>query len=128
MWEFEVPLFGQKPRGGHGPEAWGNQAFAAVRLGNGNTLISSGNGYGSPTGFFVIEVSVRGGGEDGTGLIREFLSAAPRYLLPGGGVVVETAHSQGATVAGLARAAFPSASVEVRKDLAGYDRIVVVKT
>ena len=74
------------------------------------------------------EVAVRGGGEDGTGLIRQFLSAAPRYLLPGGGVVVETAHSQGATVAGLARAAFPSASVEVRKDLAGYDRIVVVKT
>ena len=31
-------------------------------------------------------------------------------------------------VAGLARAAFPSASVEVRKDLAGYDRVVVVKT
>ena len=74
------------------------------------------------------EVAVLGGGEDGTALIREFLSSAPRYLLPGGGVVIETAYSQGATVAALAQAAFPSASVEVRKDLAGYDRVVVVKT
>jgi release factor glutamine methyltransferase len=73
-------------------------------------------------------VAVFGGGEDGTALIREFLPAAPRYLLPGGGVVIETAHSQGAIVAELAHAAFPSASVEVRKDLAGYDRIVVVNT
>jgi outer membrane protein assembly factor BamB len=30
--------------------------YLATRLANGNTLISSGNGYGSPTGFFVIEV------------------------------------------------------------------------
>ena len=45
VWEYEVPLFGQQPRGGHGPEAFGNKCFAAVRLGNGNTLISTGNGH-----------------------------------------------------------------------------------
>jgi outer membrane protein assembly factor BamB len=45
VWDFEVPLFDEKPRGGHGPEAWGNQAFAAVRLKNGNTLIATGNGH-----------------------------------------------------------------------------------
>ena len=45
-WEFAVPLFDQKPRGGHGPEAWGNQCFAASRLKNGNTLITTGNGHG----------------------------------------------------------------------------------
>jgi outer membrane protein assembly factor BamB len=45
VWDYEVPLFDQKPRGGHGPEAWGNQAFAALRLKNGNTLISTGNGH-----------------------------------------------------------------------------------
>lgn len=73
-------------------------------------------------------VAVFGGGADGTALIREFLAQAPSYLKPGGTVIMETAHSQGAMVAGLARAAFPDAQVEVRKDLAGYDRIVVVKT
>jgi outer membrane protein assembly factor BamB len=45
VWEYEVPLFGMERRGGHGPEAWGNQVFAALRLPNGNTLISTGNGH-----------------------------------------------------------------------------------
>ncbi|HKP54467.1 MAG TPA: peptide chain release factor N(5)-glutamine methyltransferase [Chloroflexia bacterium] len=74
------------------------------------------------------QVAVFGGGEDGTALIREFLVEAPRYLLPGGTVIMETAHSQGKIVSELARSAFPGASVEVRKDLAGYDRIIVVQT
>lgn len=73
-------------------------------------------------------VAVFGGGIDGTTLIREFLRDAPAYLLPGGTVVMETAHSQGALVSGLAKSAFPIAEIEVRKDLAGYDRIVVIKT
>ncbi|MCA9262288.1 MAG: PQQ-binding-like beta-propeller repeat protein [Planctomycetales bacterium] len=51
VWDFAVPLFGESPRPGHGPEAFGNQAFAAVRLQNGNTLISTGNGHG------VLEVT-----------------------------------------------------------------------
>jgi hypothetical protein len=51
VWEYEVPLFGKSPKGGHGPEAWGNKAFAAVRLASGNTLISTGNGHG------VLEVT-----------------------------------------------------------------------
>lgn len=74
------------------------------------------------------QVAVFGGGDDGTALIRRFLSDAPRYLLPGGRVVMETAYSQGALVSALAREAFPQAHVEVRKDLAGYDRIVVIQT
>lgn len=74
------------------------------------------------------QVAVYGGGEDGSYLIREFLGEAPRYLLPGGSVVLETAYSQGQLVASLASQAFPSATIEVRKDLAGYDRIVVVNT
>jgi outer membrane protein assembly factor BamB len=45
VWDYPVPLFGKAPVGGHGPEAFGNQAFAAVRLKNGNTLIASGNGH-----------------------------------------------------------------------------------
>jgi hypothetical protein len=54
VWEFHVPLFDQKPRGGHGPEAFGNQAFSAVRLANGNTLIGTGNGHS------VLEVNPKG--------------------------------------------------------------------
>jgi hypothetical protein len=45
VWEFEVPLFDQARKGGHGPEAWGNQLFSALRLPNGNTLIGAGNGH-----------------------------------------------------------------------------------
>lgn len=51
VWEFEVPLFGHAKKEGHGPEAYGNKCFAAVRLANGNTLITTGNGHG------VIEVT-----------------------------------------------------------------------
>ena len=50
-WEYKVPLFGELPREGHGPEAYGNKCFGAVRLANGNTLITTGNGHG------VIEVT-----------------------------------------------------------------------
>lgn len=74
------------------------------------------------------QIAVFGGGEDGTGTIRRFLGQAPAFLEPGGAVVMETAHSQGGIVAHLVREAFPNAEVDVRKDLAGYDRIVVART
>ena len=45
VWEFAVPLFDKPRQRGHGPEAFGNQLFAAVRLKNGNTLIGTGNGH-----------------------------------------------------------------------------------
>jgi release factor glutamine methyltransferase len=74
------------------------------------------------------QVAVFGGGEDGTALIRRFLADAPRYLLPGGRVVMETAHSQGELVSQLVRNMFRGGEIEVRRDLAGYDRIVVIQT
>ena len=45
VWDYSVPLFGKPRRRGHGPEAFGNQVFGAVRLKNGNTLIATGNGH-----------------------------------------------------------------------------------
>ena len=51
VWEYPIPMFGQDEKPGHGPEAFGNKCFAALRLENGNTLISTGNGHG------VIEVT-----------------------------------------------------------------------
>ncbi|MDQ6694290.1 MAG: peptide chain release factor N(5)-glutamine methyltransferase [Chloroflexota bacterium] len=73
------------------------------------------------------QVAVFGGGDDGTETIRRFLKSAPAYLLPGGTVIMETAYSQGKIVAGLSHDAFPGAEVEVRRDLSGYDRIVVIR-
>ena len=32
IWEFDVPLFGKPPKSGHGPEAFGDQVYSAVRL------------------------------------------------------------------------------------------------
>jgi outer membrane protein assembly factor BamB len=54
QWEFSVPLFGRERRSGHGVDAFGNQAFSALRLKNGNTLIGTGNGHS------VIEVTPAG--------------------------------------------------------------------
>jgi outer membrane protein assembly factor BamB len=45
VWSFAVPLFDREPRPGHGPEAFGNQVFGAVRLPDGDTLITTGNGH-----------------------------------------------------------------------------------
>jgi outer membrane protein assembly factor BamB len=45
VWDYSVPMFGKQPRGGHGPEAYGNSVFAALRLPNGNTLVATGNGH-----------------------------------------------------------------------------------
>lgn len=45
VWDYEVPLFGKERKGGHGPEAFGNAVFSAIRLANGNTLIATGNGH-----------------------------------------------------------------------------------
>ena len=45
VWEFDVPLFDKPRQGGHGPEAFGDQVYSAVRLENGNTLIGTGNGH-----------------------------------------------------------------------------------
>lgn len=45
VWEYDVPLFGKERRPGHGPEAFGDSVFSAIRLPNGNTLIGGGNGH-----------------------------------------------------------------------------------
>ncbi len=45
VWEYDVPMFGKDPEGGHGPDAFGDKCFAAERLANGNTLVATGNGH-----------------------------------------------------------------------------------
>ena len=45
VWDYAIPLFGKERKGGHGPEAFGNHVFGAIRLPNGNTVIATGNGH-----------------------------------------------------------------------------------
>lgn len=54
VFEFAVPLFGRERHDGHGPEAFGNAVFGALRLANGHTLVATGNGHG------VLEVDPSG--------------------------------------------------------------------
>jgi len=81
LWEYALPF-----------------PYLATRLPGGNTIISSGDGYGSPRGFFVIEVDKDGktvwkyGGEDApkdqqlnwpSGFVR----------LPDGNLLISEAHA-----------------------------------
>ena len=63
VWDFDVPVTCGERRGGHGPEACGDQVYSAVRLESGNTLIGTGNGHGvlevSPTREIVWQVGQR---------------------------------------------------------------------
>jgi len=68
------------------------------------------------------------GGEDGLDLIRRFLRTAPACVAAGGLVLLEIEAFQGEAMRRLARQHFPGAGVEVRRDLAGLDRLVVVQT
>lgn len=91
VWEFPVPLFGKAPRGGHGPEAFGNQAFAAVRLPDGDTLISTGNGHGvvkaTPAGEIVWRLDQR----DLPGIVLAWTTTLE--VLPNGNYVVGNCHA-----------------------------------
>lgn len=61
-------------------------------------------------------------GPDGLNDLRVIIAEAPRWLVPGGWLVVEHGHDQGGAVASLlADAGFDE--VETRRDLAGHDRI-----
>jgi outer membrane protein assembly factor BamB len=91
VWEFEVPLFGKSAKGGHGPEAFGNRLFAAVRLANGNTLVASGNGHSvlevTPAGQIVWKIE-----QDDLPKIR-FAWITTLEVLPNGHYVIGNCHA-----------------------------------
>lgn len=68
------------------------------------------------------------GGPDGLQLIERLLRQAPAHVRSPSAVVLEIGHDQGAAVAALARQAFPTAAIAVKKDLAALDRAVVIET
>jgi release factor glutamine methyltransferase len=67
------------------------------------------------------------GGPDGLSVIRHLLLMAEDRLHPGGGLLVEIGAGQGAEVLKLARHQFPQATVEIARDYAERDRLLVVR-
>jgi release factor glutamine methyltransferase len=68
------------------------------------------------------------GGPDGLALIRRLLADLPDAVAAGGLILLEIEESQGSAVTRLARAGFPSAGVELIRDLSDNDRLVAVQT
>ena len=67
------------------------------------------------------------GGPDGLGLFRRLLSQAKGKMAPGGALIVELMPEQMDEASDLVRRAFPTASeIEVRNDLMGNSRVLVV--
>jgi len=91
VWEYEVPLFGKEKKGGHGPEAFGNSVFSAIRLENGNTLIGSGNGHSilevTPEKKIVWEVHQN----DLPGITLAWVTTLE--VLPNGNLVIGNCHA-----------------------------------
>lgn len=66
------------------------------------------------------------GGIDGLQVIRRLLTMLPPRLRPGGLFAMECGAAQGHALLELARALFPRATVSLRRDYAGLDRVLVV--
>lgn len=67
------------------------------------------------------------GGEDGLSAIRSLIEDAPRWLAPGGVLLLEMQHDQGDAVLELARQFLPESQAEVLRDLAGKPRLVEIR-
>jgi hypothetical protein len=91
VWDFAVPLFDQKPAGGHGPEAFGNQTFQPLRLPNGNTLIATGNGHSllevTPEKKIIWEIHQH----DLPGITLAWITSL--QLMPNGNIVFGNCHA-----------------------------------
>ena len=68
------------------------------------------------------------GGVDGLDLVRRLLQQAMNKLGPHSAIFLEIGWQQGEAAAQLARARFPAAAIQLLPDLAGRDRILIVKT
>jgi release factor glutamine methyltransferase len=66
------------------------------------------------------------GGPDGLDLIRQLLADLAAKKAAGSLILLEIENRQGLTVKELAREAFPAADIQIKKDLAGHDRLAVI--
>jgi release factor glutamine methyltransferase len=67
------------------------------------------------------------GGPDGLEQIRKLLEVVPEWLATGGLILLEIESSQGPRALSLAYDAFHAASIELRQDLAGHDRLLAIQ-
>ena len=68
------------------------------------------------------------GGPKGLRLIERLLRDAPPRLKRGGALFAEVGEEQGEAARKLAQQSFPQARIEVKRDLSGLDRVLVVST
>jgi len=67
------------------------------------------------------------GGPDGLRVIERLLRRAPPLLRSGAALLLEIGYDQGPPVVALASEVFPQAAIEVKKDLASLDRLLVIQ-
>jgi release factor glutamine methyltransferase len=67
------------------------------------------------------------GGPDGLAIIRRLLAMVTDRLCPAGALLVEIGAGQGADVLALARRYLAGATVEIARDYAGLDRVLVAR-
>ncbi len=72
-------------------------------------------------------ISALDGGEDGLDLIRALLADAPRWMAPGGLILLEIESGQGLAAIEAARNILPDARSEVVPDFAGLPRLLRVE-
>jgi release factor glutamine methyltransferase len=66
------------------------------------------------------------GGSDGLDPIRHLLKIAPEWLAPNGLILLEIEAGQGMAAVSLAYDSFDSATINLRRDLAGRERLVAI--
>lgn len=66
------------------------------------------------------------GGKDGLDFIRTLLSESRDCLHPGGMLLAEIEYTQEASALSLAQAYFPESGIQIKKDLSGHPRLLVI--
>jgi release factor glutamine methyltransferase len=74
------------------------------------------------------QLALDGGLGEGFAIPARLIAGAPAYLRPGGALLMELAAWQGDRARAAAWAAFPAAAIEMRRDLAGLERVLAITT
>lgn len=67
------------------------------------------------------------GGADGFDLIRQLIALAPKWLAPGGRILLEIESTLGASALSLAYDSFSEAEIHLHQDLTGRDRLLEIQ-
>jgi release factor glutamine methyltransferase len=98
------------------------------------TLITANLPYIPTTTLHQLEIYGReptlalDGGPDGLDLIIRLLENAPKYLSPGGLLLVEIEADQGESALESAQDNFPESEITIHSDFSGHDRVLYIQT